>query len=239
MAENKAAWIDSPSAYPLSIRRAPQPAHGSYLSHYPLILGEDAAGVVEDVGAGVTRFQKGDRVVAQTSQNRHCHGFMTKNPANSAFQYYPVAIDYLVSPIPDSITFEEAVVLPLAISTACAGGQNWEDDPDLGWSSVGATAIQLSVASGVNVIRTASFANHDLVKSLGADSVYDYKSPTAIEDIACALKKTNLIGVYDAISADSSFEAVSTILDILNIKVSVASVLPSNKEYRSVCSYLR
>ncbi|KAH7255175.1 chaperonin 10-like protein [Fusarium redolens] len=227
MAENKAAWIDSPSSYPLNIRGAPKPSAGpgeivinnAAVSINPVdwkiqfILGEDAAGFVEEVGAGVTRFKKGDRVIA------HCHGLMTRNPANSAFQCYPVATDSLVSPIPDSMTFEEAVVLPLAISTACAGGA----------SSVGATAIQLAAASGVAVISTASPANHKLVESLGANFVFDYKSPTVVEDITTALEKTDFIGVYDAIGEDASFDAVSAILDRLDKKVPVASVLPSSK----------
>jgi NADPH:quinone reductase-like Zn-dependent oxidoreductase len=172
---------------------------------------------------------------------------MTRDPANSAFQSYPVAIDSLVSPIPDTMSFEQAVVLPLAISTACAGlyPKDYLNLPlpsatkpekngktVLIWggaSSVGATAIQLAAASGVTVITTASPANHSLVKSLGAAAVFDYKSATAVEDIAKALEETDFVGVYDAIGEESSFDAVSAILDLLNMKVPVASVLPSNK----------
>ncbi|KAI8711367.1 PKS-ER domain-containing protein [Fusarium sp. LHS14.1] len=265
MAENKAAWIDSPSGYPLNIREAPKATagprevviknaavsinpvdwkiqvHGRYLSVYPFILGEDAAGFVEEVGTGVTRFKKGDRVVA------HCHGLMTKDPANSSFQSYPAVLDTLVSRIPDSMAFEEAVVLPLAISTACAGLYA-KDLLDLllpsvkkparngktiliwgGASSVGATAIQLAAASGVTVVTTASPANHKFVNRLGASAAFDYKSPTVVDDIAKALKETEFIGVYDAIGADSSFDAVSDILDRLDKSVPVASVLPSSK----------
>ncbi|KAK6218371.1 zinc-binding oxidoreductase [Colletotrichum tabaci] len=217
-------------------------AHGRYLSQFPFILGEDAAGLVEEVGDGVTRFKKGDRVIA------HCHGLMTRNPANSAFQLYLVATASLVSTIPDFMTFEQAAVLPLATSTACAG---LYDKALLGlplpsttnpknsgksvliWggaSSVGSTAIQLATASGVTVITTASPANHEFVKSLGASTVFDYRSPTVVEKIASILAETDFVGVYDAIGEDSSLDAISAILDRLNKKVPVASVLPSEKK---------
>ncbi|KAL1616839.1 hypothetical protein SLS56_011271 [Neofusicoccum ribis] len=251
----------SPSEHPFTIKEAPSPTAGlgeiviknaavsinpvdwkiQYLSQYPFILGEDAADFVEEVGTGVTRFKKGDRVIA------HCHGLMSRNPANSAFQTYTVATDSLTSPIPDSMSFEQAVVLPLAISTACAGlypkdllslplpsATNPEKNGKTvlvwgGASSVGATAIQLAAASGATVVTTASPANHKFVKSLGADVVLDYRSRTVVEDIANTLSKTDFVGVYDAIGKDPSFDAVSAILDRLNKKVPIASVLPSNK----------
>ncbi|KAH7144150.1 chaperonin 10-like protein [Dactylonectria estremocensis] len=264
MVQNEAAWITLRSEYPFTVKEGPKPtagtgeiiiknaavsinpvdwkiqAFGRYLSQYPFILGEDAAGFVEEVGVGVTRFKKGDRVVA------HCHGLMTGNPANSAFQSYLVADARLVSPIPDSLSFEQAVVLPLAISTAGAGLYPSDrlniplpsaSKPEKngktiliwgGASSVGATAIQLAAASGVTVVTTASPVNHEFVKSIGAHAVFDYRSTTVVEDIASFLAETDFVGVYDAISEDLSFDAVSAILDRLNKKVHVASVLPCN-----------
>ncbi|KAK2736514.1 zinc-binding oxidoreductase [Colletotrichum kahawae] len=266
MATNDAAWITAPLQHPFTVKRAPMPtagpgelviknvaisalhdltlcrAHGRYLSQFPFILGEDAAGFVEEVGAGVTGFKKGDRVIA------HCHGLMTRNPANSAFQSFPIVTASLASLIPDSMTFEQAVVLPLAVSTACAGLYDKDllnlplpsttkpksiDKTILIWggaSSVGATAIQLATASGVTVITTASPANYDFFKSLGAGRVFDYRSPTVVEEISCALAETEFVGVYDAIGEESSYDAVSAILDRLNKKVPVASVLPNDKK---------
>lgn len=171
---------------------------------------------------------------------------MTRNPANSAFQTHPVATSLLASPIPESMSFEQAVVLPLAISTASAGLYPRDrlnlplpsaTKPEKngktvliwgGASSVGATAIQLAAASGATVITTASPANHKFVESLGADMVFDYRSSTVVEDISSVLSKTDFVGVYDAIGEDPSFDAVSAILDRLNKKVPVASVLPCN-----------
>ncbi|KAH6655945.1 chaperonin 10-like protein [Truncatella angustata] len=263
--KNEAAWIKSASQYPLVIEEGQLPkagpgeiviknaavsinpidwkiqAYGFYFSKYPHILGTDVAGHVEMVGSGVTRLAKGDRVIA------HCHGLHTKNPANGGFQNYTVATDALISPIPDSLSFEQAVVLPLALSTACAGlypkhllnlplpsviKPEKTGKTILIWggaSSVGATAIQLATFSGVRVVTTASAANHSFVKSLGADAVFDYKSSTVIEDVTHALTGTDFAGVYDAVSMDSSFDAVASILDNLGHKQPVATVLPGNK----------
>ncbi|KAJ6134025.1 chaperonin 10-like protein [Penicillium sp. IBT 18751x] len=261
MADNKAAWIPEALAYPFTIKSAPKPkpgpgevviknaavainpidwkiqSSGFYLDKYPFVLGEDAAGIVEDVGPGVSRFKNGQRVIA----------LMTQDPANAGFQLYPVVSEALISELPDALTFEEGAVLPLAISTASAGlyrkdylglplpvlgGAKATGQTVLIWggaSSVGATAIQLAVASGLTVLTTASAVNHDFVKSLGAHAVFDYRSPNAVQDIVNALANAKFVGVYDAISEDASFKAVSAILDGLNMTVNVTSVLPYDK----------
>lgn len=169
---------------------------------------------------------------------------MTQDPVNGGFQLYPVVVEALVAKLPDSVTFQRGVVLPLAISTACAGlyredylnlplpaikGHKKTDRSILIWggaSSVGATAIQLAVASGLTVVTTASVGNHELVKSLGAHYVFDYKASAVVGKIVNALRETEFVGVYDAIAEESSFDLISKILDELNTTVNVASVLP-------------
>lgn len=108
-----------------------------------------------------------------------------------------------------------------------------------GASSVGATAIQFATASGATVITTASPANHDFVRSLGADVVFNYRPPTAVENIANALDGTDFIGVYDAIAEDPSFDAVSAVLDRLNKKVPVAAAPPCSKSIESFAPVFR
>ncbi|KAJ5880495.1 chaperonin 10-like protein [Penicillium subrubescens] len=265
MGKNQAAWLTGAGAYPFAVKDGPRPTpgpseiviknaavainpvdwkiqtHGRYLSTYPFILGEDAVGVVEAVGSGVTRFTKGQRVVA------HCHGLMTGNPSNSGFQLYPVVTEALAAAIPENLSFEQAVVLPLAISTACAGLYQKEylnlplpsankAEPTgqtvLIWggaSSVGATAIQLAAASGLTVVTTASTGNHGFVKSLGADIVFDYRSSTVVQDIATALRGTKFVGIYDSIAEEKSFAALADLVETLNISIPVASVLPYDK----------
>ncbi|EWY83152.1 hypothetical protein FOYG_13003 [Fusarium oxysporum NRRL 32931] len=77
----------------------------------------------------------------------------------------------------------------------------------------GSTAIQLSVASGLEVISTASKLNHNLVKSVGATTVLDYKSPTIVQDVMSMLSGRELVGIFDAISEPESMRPVSEILD--------------------------
>ncbi|KAL0939587.1 Zinc-binding alcohol dehydrogenase domain-containing protein cipB 2 [Colletotrichum truncatum] len=251
MTNNEAAWIKHDKAYPLEVGPAPFPeagpgevvlknqvialnpvewniqANNFFIKDFPFILGADAAGYVEEVGEGVTHVQKGQRVMG------YCMGLGVNKPSYGAFQRYPTLFASLVSPIPDSITLEQAAVLPLAITTAATSMYHQDHLalplPQLGvprthetaktiliWggaSSVGSVAIQLAVASGLDIITTASKHNHEFVQSLGAAQVFDYKSATVVDEIVAALSGKNLVGVYDCISEPESMEPLGAILD--------------------------
>ncbi len=234
MPTNTAAWLDAPYS-DLAVREAPYtlPGPGEILirNHAiavnpldamkqsmgdlmyrwlrsPSVLGEDVAGEVAEVGAGVIRFGVGDRVVAYAVGMEKGRD----HRAEGGFQSYTVVSAKLASPIPRAMTFEEAVVLPLGISTAAAGlfqkdqlglrhptstggptGQTvvvWG-----GSTSVGSNAIQLARAAGYDVVSTASPRNHDRARRLGATEVFDYASPTVVEDIAAFLAGRPVAGV--------------------------------------------
>ncbi|KAI9810339.1 MAG: hypothetical protein M1827_006306 [Pycnora praestabilis] len=200
-------------------------ATGAFIKQYPMpqVLGADTAGEIVQVGEGVTRFKEGDRVLA------NCIGLLTTKTKHAGFQLYTVVPEIMVAPIPDSMPFENAAVLPLSLSTAAAGLYQKDylalpyptKDPKptkqtiLIWggsSSVGASAIQLAVASGITVATTASGRNHDYVKSLGAKLVFDYCSPDVVEDLVKALKETALVGVYDCISEEKTVKTCGDVL---------------------------
>ncbi|WP_175615738.1 NADP-dependent oxidoreductase [Piscibacillus halophilus] len=137
---------------------------------FPIILGWDAAGVIDEVGEGVTDFQVGDKVFARPElTNRGTYAEYT-------------AIDaHLLAKIPDNVSFEEAAATPLTALTAyqCLfeHGNVKEGDKVLvhaGSGGVGSFAIQLAKNAGAYVATTCSTKNVDLVKDLGADEVIDY-----------------------------------------------------------------
>ncbi len=174
---------------------------------YPFVLGSDLAGEVVEVGSAVTRFKVGDRVLG--------HAVGTDRDSNSsaegAFQAYTVVLARMASPIPAALSYENATVLPLALSTAACSlfqkdhlalhypsaaptptGQTllvWG-----GSTSVGSNAIQLAVAAGYEVITTASPRNFAYVKGLGASQVFDYNSSTVVKDIIAAFQGKTLAG---------------------------------------------
>jgi NADPH:quinone reductase-like Zn-dependent oxidoreductase len=192
---------------------------------YPSIFGSDVAGEVVEIGPDVRRFRKGDRVMAQPAG-------VTKersSAAEGAFQNYVIVLDNMISPIPERLSFEEAAVVPLGLSTAaCALFQKdylalqYPTVPRAeslgqilivwgGSTSVGANAIQLAVAAGYEVITTASPKNFNFVKRLGASQAFDYNSKTVVVDIINALKNKTIAGAL-AIgfgSAHSCFDIVS------------------------------
>jgi NADPH:quinone reductase-like Zn-dependent oxidoreductase len=163
---------------------------------------------------------------------RHALGRLTGDPKHGGFQLYTVAHEITVAPIPDSISYEKAVVLPLAISTAAAGlyqkgflalpyptiNPKSTGKTILVWggsSSVGSTAIQLAVGSGLSVYATASKKNLEYVKALGAKHVFDYSEATVVEDIVTSLKGSEFVGSFDAISSPETLKAAADIVNQL------------------------
>ena len=174
---------------------------------YPFVVGSDVAGDVVEIGSGVTRMKVGDRVLgyAAGSDKRR------NRAAEGAFQNYVVLLAHMASPIPDTMAFEDAAVLPLGISTAACGLFQKDflamNPPSAaptptgktllvwgGSTSVGSNAIQLAVAAGYDVITTASPHNFAYVRRLGAREAFDYRSKTVVADIVAALRGREIAG---------------------------------------------
>jgi NADPH:quinone reductase-like Zn-dependent oxidoreductase len=128
----------------------------------PQTMGHEAAGAVDELGEGVADVAIGDRVF----------GFSAQEMAQAEL----VVLSYY-APIPPSLDFAEAAALPSAIETAAraldqlgvASGSTLLINGASG--SVGSAAVQLAVVRGARVIGTASPANHDYLRSLGAEPV--------------------------------------------------------------------
>ncbi|KAI0161040.1 GroES-like protein [Hypoxylon sp. FL1284] len=171
---------------------------------YPYVGGSDVAGKVTEVGPGVTNFKVGDRVVGL------CSGF---DQRAGGFQHYVALHTTLVAPIPDDLSYADAAVMPLGLSTAACGLYQTDflnlDPPSLnptpkgktllvwaGASSVGSNAIQLAVASGYEVFTTSSPKNFGFCQSLGAAKVFDYGSPTVVQDLIAAFRGKTCAGGF-------------------------------------------
>lgn len=175
----------------------------------PFVMGSDVAGEVVEVGSNVTRFAIGDRVVGMAAgMDRR-----SNKSSEGGFQTYTVLRETVTAAIPDTISYEQACVIPLGLSTAACGlfGKDYlalpppTPDPEStgktvliwgGSSSVGCNAIQLACAAGYEVITTASPRNHALLRKLGASRVFDYKSPSVVEDIVKALENSTVAGAF-------------------------------------------
>ncbi|WP_422735436.1 NAD(P)-dependent alcohol dehydrogenase [Micromonospora sp. WMMD729] len=134
------------------------------------IRGRDIAGRVEAVGTDVRDIRPGDAV------------FGDLGDANGAFAEYACVPRTQVAALPANLTPEQAAALPLAGSTALMGlcdvgrvepGQRLLVNGASG--GVGTLAVQLGKALGATVTGVCSTRNVDLVRSLGADDVVDYR----------------------------------------------------------------
>ena len=137
---------------------------------FPWILGLDVSGVVEAVGAKVTRFRVGDEVFSSPRHTRP-----------GTYAEYVCIDEREVAKKPKNLTHDEAASIPLVGLTAyqcvvekgrLAPGQTML--VHAGSGGVGAFAIQLGKHLGAHVITTCSAKNADFVRELGAERVIDY-----------------------------------------------------------------
>ena len=146
-------------------------------THLPLIPGYDIAGIVEKTGVKVTKLKAGDAI----------YGYPT---FGGGWAEYVIVIEGEIAAKPASLNFTKAAAVPMGALTA------WQALVDTaqvqpgqtilihgGSGGVGSFAVQIAKARGARVIATASTANQDLLKQLGADVAIDY-TKTRFEEIA-------------------------------------------------------
>ena len=143
---------------------------------FPYIPGSAFAGIIEKVGAGVTAFQAGQAVFGRSNKGAYA-------------EYTSVSVETLALK-PDALSFDEAATISGGATTAwTALFENAELQPGQrilihgAAGGVGLFAVQFARWKGAQVIATASSANTEYVRTLGAQTVIDYTS-TPFEQVA-------------------------------------------------------
>lgn len=186
--------------------RAGQAAHAR--QPLPAVLGIDMAGVVEEVGAGVTAWRPGDEVYGMAGGIGGLQGTLAES----------IAVDArLLAPKPARLTMREAAALPLAVITA------WEGLVDRagvqagqtvlvqgGAGGVGHIAVQLARARGAHVFATVAAEDFERVRAWGATPI-DFRGETVEDYVGRHTGGRGFDVVFDAVGGavlDASFTAV-------------------------------
>ena len=165
---------------------------------FPYTPGIEMAGVVEDVGPGVTAFEIGQAVFGPCARGAYA-------------EYITVSAEALALK-PETLRFAEAATVPVGATTAwralfehggLTAGQRVLIQGAAG--GVGLFAVQLAKWRGAQVIGTASTANLDFVRSLGADTVVDYTT-TPVESV---VQDVDL--VLDGVGGETLLSSLATL----------------------------
>jgi len=192
-------------------------ARGGFLGEPPFTVGWDVAGIVEELGRGVTRFAPGDRVFGMPRFPREA----------AAYAEYVTAPSRQLALIPEGLGDVEAAALPLAglgdveaAALPLAGLTAWQalvETAGVGPKSrvlilaaaggVGHLAVQIAKARGAYVIGTARAEKHAFLASLGADEAVDYTTGPltgGVDDVDVVL---------DLVGGETALDALSTLRD--------------------------
>ncbi|RLA57439.1 MAG: NADPH:quinone oxidoreductase family protein [Gammaproteobacteria bacterium] len=168
----------------------------------PFIPGGECSGVVAAVGASVTRFKEGEKVLSVSASGAFCEKIAVHESA--------------VFPMPEGLSFEQAAGISITYFTSYyalkqrANIQPGETLLVLGAAGgVGTTAIELGKLMGARVIAAASSAEKlELCKQLGADEVINYNE-TSLKDVVRELTGGRGVDVvYDPVGGDYAEPAV-------------------------------
>jgi NADPH:quinone reductase len=173
----------------------------------PAVLGMDLAGIVEEVGSGVTAFQVGDAVYGMTGGVAGLQGSLAEFAAVDAL---------LLARKPGNLGMREAAALPLVFITAWEGlvdraaVQAHQKVLIQGAGGVGYMAIQIARAFGANVFATDDARKTKDIEQLGATAI-DYRESSVDEYVGDHTAGRGFDVVYDTVGGatlDASFNAV-------------------------------
>jgi len=188
-------------------------AREGWLSRYfqyqfPFVVGFDAAGLVAELGEGVTGLAIGDRVVTASNQGKGERG---------SYAQFVLSDRERVVKLPDHVALQDAAALPTAAITA------WEAVFDVGDTKAGqyvlvnggaggtgGFAVQLARMAGAKVAATCGPANLDYVRGLGADLAIDYREGKVREAVA-AWAPEGVDLVVDTVGQGSLLDSVEMV----------------------------
>ncbi len=177
----------------------------------PATLGSDLAGVVTEIGSRVTRFKPGDAIFASLF-----------DLGTGSIAEYAVVPESVAAPKPTNLDFVQAASIPMVGLTSW---QALKERANLragqkvfipaGAGGIGTFAIQLAKHFGAKVGTTTSTGNVQLVTSLGADEVVDYKKQ----------EFEKVLRGYDVVLGTLRGDAIEKSIDILKSGSKIVSLI--------------
>lgn len=177
----------------------------------PLVIGHDYAGVVSEVGTAVTDFVPGDRV----------YGFSFKAGCAAEYMLLSSKFKYIISKIPDELSFDDAASLPIAAHTAIQALTRADNEilgglegktvlVTAGLGGVGTIALQLlkPVFGAEKVITTVSTKKVTLVAELLGEGKVDQIVDYTTQDVVTEIGKGTVDFFLDTANKAMSYVAV-------------------------------
>ncbi|MFA1541202.1 NADP-dependent oxidoreductase [Actinomadura monticuli] len=176
---------------------------------FPLILGQDGAGVVDEVGEDVTRLRHGEQVYGAFLDAERGLG--------SYAEYALVRDDGPVARMPEGMIYTQAAAVPTASTTALAMVEEARVDTGQTVLVVGATggvgqsAVQLAARTGAKVIATARDDMAGTMRRLGADETVDHSKGDLNRQVL-AVHSDGIDAVLDVVSDTTAVEHIAQML---------------------------